>query len=438
MKSLNKQILRLAIPNIISNLTVPLLSSADTALVGHLPQPYFIGAVALGGMIFNFIYWGFGFLRMGTTGFTAQAYGAGQRTEISSILGRALFMALAGSLLVIALQKPIAELSFYLIHGSDLSEHFARRYFYIRILAAPATLSLYAFQGWFLGMQNARYPLYLTVATNLLNLGFNFLFVLGFHLNSDGVAWGTVCAQYLGLVLAVVLFGKKYGAYRSYFDLKAVFEMSALKRFFSINSDIFLRTLALVFAFSFFTAKSAEFGDNILAANSILLQLWMIFSYGIDGFAFAAESLTGKYVGAGVPSELKRVVRAIFYWGMGLGAVFSALYLALPDALARLFTGQEAVIALVHRYFFWTQWAPVLNSVCYIWDGIYIGATAARAMRNTSFVATFLIFLPLYYLTRHALGNHGMWLALTLFMAARGLSLYLLRNKHIYRLNPGG
>jgi len=436
MKPLNKQILKLAVPNIISNLTVPLLSSADTALVGHLPEPYFIGAVALGSMIFNFIYWGFGFLRMGTTGFTAQAYGAGDHREMVSFLGRALLVSLAGSLLVIALQKPIAEFSFYLIHGSDLSEHYARRYFYIRILAAPATLGLYAFQGWFLGMQNAKYPLYLTVVTNLLNLGFNVLFVLGLNMNSDGVAWGTVCAQYLGLILALFLFRKKYGAYLFHFDLKAVLEMAALKCFFSINSDIFLRTLALVFAFSFFTAKSAEFGDNVLAANSILLQLWMIFSYGIDGFAYAAESLVGKSVGAGDVSGLKRVIRAIFLWGMGLGAAFSLLYFAIPGVLARLFTGQEAVILLVQRYFLWTQVAPVLNSVCYIWDGVYIGATASRAMRNTSFVATFLIFLPVYYVSRNLWGNHGMWLAMTLFMAARGFSLHALRVKYIYRLKP--
>ncbi len=430
---LNKQILHLAIPNIISNLSVPLLSGVDTALVGHLPQTYFIGAVAVGSMIFNFIYWGFGFLRMGTTGLTAQAFGAGKRKEIITILGRGLIVALSGSLLIIVLQKPLAQLSFHLIHASNEVEHYARNYYFIRIFAAPATLALYAFQGWFLGMQNARYPLVLTVVTNLLNVGFDFLFVYGLGMNSDGVALGTVLAQYIGLVLAVWLFCRRYRSYLGDMDRKRLFDVARFRRFLSINSDIFLRTLLLVFAFSFFTAKSAEFGDGVLAANSVLMQLWLIFSYAIDGFAFSGESLVGKFWGGRDYSNLRRVIRYLFYWGSGLGLFFSLVYFLFPRPLIYVFTNQQAVVNIALSYMGWTMIAPVLNSFCYIWDGIYLGATATKAMRNTSILALFVFFLPAYYIMRPIWGNNGMWLAMTFFMIFRGLSLWILSRKYIWR-----
>ena len=272
---MNKRILRLAIPNILSNLSVPLLSSVDTAVVGHLDQVYYIGAIAIGSMIFNFIYWGFGFLRMGTTGLTAQAFGKKDTAEISLIFSRSIFIALLSASALILFQNYIAKFSFYLIDASSDVEFYAMEYFYIRIYAAPATLLLYVFHGWFLGMQNARFPLILTIIVNVLNIIFNLVFVYALGMKADGVALGTVIAQYIGLVLAILLYLFKYSDYKIIKDIKKIFELASIKKFLKVNFDIFIRTLFLIFAFSFFTAESATFGDDILAANTILLQLWM-------------------------------------------------------------------------------------------------------------------------------------------------------------------
>jgi len=433
----NRSILRLAIPNIISNLSVPLLSSVDTILMGHLPNIYYIGAIAVGGMIFNFLYWGFGFLRMGTTGLTAQAFGNHQEAEVMDILGRALAVSLFSGLLLILFQWPISKTTFYLIDASYDVELHAQVYFDIRIYAAPATLSLYAFHGWFLGMQNAKYPLYLTLIVNFLNIVFNLIFIKVFQLTADGVALGTVISQYIGLFIAIYLMYKKFPYLLKKLSLSTILHLPALKRFFTVNFDILVRTLLLIFAFAFFTAKSAEFGDDILAANTILMQFWNILAFGIDGFAFAAESIIGKYVGARDKSGLKKAIKYIFIWGVGLGLVFTAIFLIFGELIIEIYTDKEALVLLTLAYLSWTIIAPVLNSVCYVWDGIYIGATASSAMRNSTVVATIIIFLPAYYLAKPVLGNHGLWLAMTIFMFTRGLTLSIMARKHIFNRYPG-
>jgi len=430
----NRQILQLAVPNILSNLTVPLLSSVDTALVGHLSEVYYIGAVAVGSMIFNFVYWGFAFLRMGTTGLTAQAYGNQNQSEMFSILIRALIVALVSSLLLLLLQFPIVKFSLFLVQASPDVEYHAKIYFNIRIFAAPATLSLYAIYGWFLGMQNARYPLYIGLFVNLLNVLASLFFVIGLGMNSNGVALGTVIAQYAGLLLSVFLFLKSYSYLNNQFNWQRILHLEELKRFFKLNFDIFVRTLLLIFVFSFFTAKSAEINDDILAANTILLQLWMLFSYGIDGFAFAAESLVGKYIGAKNEFDTKTIIKMIFYWGLGLGMIFTLIFLAFGKPIVSIYTNMEDVISLAMSFFTWTIFAPIVNSICYIWDGIYLGATASKAMRNSTFIAAIIIFLPTYYLFIDLLGNNGLWLAMILFMIARGLTLTFMAKKHIFNL----
>ncbi len=431
--TINKQILRLAIPNIISNLSVPMLSVVDTALMGHLPNSWSIGAVAVGSMVFNFVYWGFGFLRMGTTGLTAQARGKEDDKESSMILTRALLVAGIAALFLLLFQYLIAEISFGLIHASDNVEYFAKSYFYIRILAAPATLALYALTGWFLGMQNARFPMVVTIVVNILNVAFDAWFVLGLGMGSDGAAWGTVISQYTGLLLAFYFLKRYFSNYIRRFSLAQILHKNELIRFFKLNGDIFIRTLCLIFTFSFFTAESASLGDKILAVNAILLQLWSVFSYGIDGFAFAAESLTGRFFGARDTEHLKSTVGFIFLWGTGLGAFFSLALLAFGREIISLFTNQTAIIETTIRYLGWTVAAPVINSISYIWDGIYIGAAASKAMRNTMLLALFLFFLPVYYIAVPYLGNDGMWLAMLLFMAIRGISLTLLAKKNIFR-----
>ncbi|MDX1586009.1 MAG: MATE family efflux transporter [Balneolaceae bacterium] len=430
---MNNKVLKLAIPNIISNLSVPLLGAVDTALVGHLDEVYYLGAIALGGMIFNFIFWGFGFLRMGTTGITAQAFGEENKTESVMTLVRALLVAGVFSFLILLLQVWIADLSFWLVEATPEVERYTKIYFDIRIYTAPATLGLYAINGWFLGMQNARYPMIVTVILNSVNIVLDVFFVYSLNMNVAGVAWGTLIARYVGLVMAVGLLVWKYKSWLKAYVREKILELEPLKKFFSVNRDIFIRTLCLIFTFSFFTAKSAEFGNVILAANTILLQLWMIVSYGVDGFAFAAESLIGRYKGSGEKEKLKSAVTYCFFWGIGIGFTASLVYALFDQPILTIFTDQQEVIETALIFWGWTIAGPAVSSFCYIWDGIFIGATATEPMRNSMIIATVLVFLPVYMLGVSYLGNHAIWLALTLFMIARGAALTAYAPKYILK-----
>lgn len=431
---MNRKILNLAIPNIISNLSVPLLGAVDTALVGHLDDAYYLGAIAVGSMIFNFIFWGFGFLRMGTTGITAQSFGEEDRTASIMTLARALTVAAVFGLLIVALQFWIVDLSFWLVEASPEVERYTRIYFNIRIFTAPATLCLYAINGWFLGMQNARYPMIVTVFLNSLNIGLDIFFVYSMDMHVDGVAWGTLIARYAGLTLAVILLVAKYKNWLKGYVHSLLLEMKAIKKFFSVNRDIFIRTLCLIFTFSFFTAKSAEFGNVVLAANSILLQLWMMVSYGIDGFAYAAESLIGRYTGSGQQKRVNLAIKYCFIWGMGIGVFASVGYAVFDIHILRLFTDQQDVIDKAMIFFLWTIAGPTVSSFSYIWDGIFIGATATGPMRDSMIIATIGVFLPVYAVGVSYLGNHALWLAMTLFMIARGATLTFFAPKHILKV----
>lgn len=420
---MNRNILRLAIPNIISNLSVPLLGAVDTALVGHLEEIYYLGALAVGSVIFNFIFWGFGFLRMGTTGLTAQEYGKRDRERMMMILARVQFLALMIGLAILLLQVPIARFSLWMIDSTREVAEYTRVYFDIRIYTAPAVLALYGLNGWFLGMQNAKYPMIITIVLNLLNIALNVVFIYGLGMHVDGVAYGTLVSTYLALLLAAVLFLMRYKKYLHYYKKRLLLNIDELKKYFSVNRDIFIRTLCLIFTFSFFTAVSAQQGDLILAANTILLQLWFIVSYGVDGFAFAAESLVGRFKGS---MEKDKLAKAVWYnmgWGLFLGVVGTVVYGLFGDTLLTIFTDKADVIAVAKSVLFWTILAPVVSSFCYIFDGIYIGATETQPMRNTMILSTFFVFLPAYYGATYLFGKHGLWLAMVLFMVTRGVAL---------------
>lgn len=416
---MNREILSLAIPNILSNISVPLLSTVDTALMGRLSEMH-IGAVGVGAMIFNFVYWNFGFLRMGTTGMTAQAYGRGDQKEIGLNLGRPIFVALILGGLILLLQTPLGRLSVQLMQTDDAVTPFIFTYFNIRIWAAPATLLLYVLMGWFFGMQNAIYPLLLTVFINVINIIFSYLFVFKLGWDIDGVAWGTVIAQYAGLVaaLGIVLF--KYPHLLREISFIETTQWQAFKVFLKVNRDIFIRTFFLTFAFGFFYAKSSIFGAEILAVNVILLQYVNWMSYGIDGFAFASESLVGKYFGASDPKSFYRAVKLSFLWSFAMAGILSVVYLVAGEGLLHVFTDQIDVIHSAKPYLFWMVLFPLIAFACYIWDGVFIGMTASVAMRNTMAIAL-VIYLVSYYFLVPNFKNHGLWMALLVFLAARGI-----------------
>ncbi len=401
----------------------------DLAILGHLESGIYIGAVALGSMIFNFIYFGFGFLRMSSSGFTAQAYGAKDKSEIILTLSRAITAALIGSFFILLLQYPIALLGFELISGSLEVEALAKEYFYIRIYAAPAAISLFAITGWFLGMQNAKYPMLIAIVITVLNLLFNLIFIYGFGMKADGVAWGTLLAQYCGLSLAILLFLKKYRSYLHYWSYKSMMRLNALKRFFLVNRDILIRTLLLVLTLSFFTAESARISNDVLAANTILLQFFFIYSYLIDGFAYAAEALVGKYIGSKEPNSLKNTIKNLFKWGIGISLLFTLIYFLSGDTILYIITNDPKVIADAKPYLLWVISIPLLTFAAFIWDGIFIGATETSSLRNAMIISTVLLFFPFYYLIGQDYGNHGLWFSLMLFMFSRGLVLTLFSKK---------
>ncbi len=432
---MNRQIIRLALPNIVTNITVPLLGIVDLALMGHLDSPVYIGAIALGGTIFNIIYSSFAFLRMGSSGLTAQAYGAQNKEEVALILQRSLLVGFAMALFLILMMYPIQWLSFKLLDGSEEVKFFAREYFYIRILAAPATLGLYAFYGWYLGIQNSVIPMTIAVTVNVVNILLNFIFVVGLGMKSDGVAWATVIAQYSGLILAFFFFLKKYSQYKLRFPFVRIADKKALKRFFRVNSDIFIRTLLFLMVLAMFTSRSARQGDIILAVNTLLFQLFYFFSYFADGFAFAAEALAGKAKGARNQKELHMVVKYVFRWGWIIALVFTAVYGLGLDEIMHLLTNEETVLAVAKNYYPWIIIIPLISIGAFTWDGIFIGITASRAMRNISILVSLFVFLPAYFITNPHWGNHALWFAFDLFMLTRSLGMWIYAKKELQAID---
>ena len=425
---MNREILRLALPNILTNLTVPLLGMVDMHLMGYQDSASFMGAVALGGVIFNFVYWGFAFLRMSLSGMAAQAYGRGNKSEMAMLLFRGVFLALTAGIVLLLIQKGIIHLSFMILEGSEEVKSLAANYFYVRIWAAPAAIALMVINGWFLGMQNALYPMIISITINVVNIVSSFIFVKGLGMKVEGVALGSVVSQYVGIILSAILFLKKYKYILSYFKFKEIIKRSGLMAFMNVSGDIFLRTLCVIIVFTFFTSKSAGTGDLILAANSALLQFLFLFSYFLDGFAYAAEALVGKFTGSKNHLQLKKVVKNLFYWGAGFALVFVAVFALGGKSILLLFTNQDDVIEVALRYLPWLMILPLTGFSSYIWDGIYIGVTASRLMRNTMLMAA-IVFFILFYGLRSSLGNHALWIAMNSFMLGRGLFQTFLYKK---------
>ena len=419
---MNKSILKLAVPNIISNITIPLLGMIDLAVMGHLESDIYIGAIALGGIIFNFIYWGFSFLRMGTSGFTSQAYGQNNKQEIFNILYRSMFFSILFGFLLIIFQIPIESIGFYFLKGSEDVEELAKQYFYIRIYAAPATISLYVINGWLIGRQDAKTPMFLAILVNVLNIIFNLLFVFKFGMKSDGVALGTVISQYIGFFIGLIIIVFKNKDLLKYFSITKTFAKKSLKKFFNVNKDIFIRTLVLIFVFSFFTSQSAAFSNRILAVNTLLLQFFMLFSYFMDGFAYSAEALTGKFYGANNFTALNLMIKKTFVWGFVLSIFFTLIFIIFRTNILLMLTNNTQIINDAKPYIFWIVLIPLISFASFLWDGIFIGVTASKEMRNSMLFSAFFIFFPVFYFLKNSFENNALWFALVVFLFARGFS----------------
>ncbi len=427
---MNRKILRLAVPSIVSNITVPLLGLIDIAIVGHLGSAAYIGAIAVGGMLFNMIYWVFGFLRMGTSGMTSQAYGKRDFTEMARVLYRAVGAGFFIAACLFLFQYPIRQLAFWLIDATPEVRQLASVYYTICIWGAPAVLGLYGFSGWFIGMQNSRFPMFIAIAQNVINILASLLLVFGFHLKVEGVAFGTIIAQYGGLFMAVILWKRYYGRLQGRVRWREVIQRDAMRRFFVVNIDIFFRTLCLVAVTVFFTSNGARQGDVVLAVNTLLMQLFTLFSYIMDGFAYAGEALAGRYIGSGNKQALHRFIRTLFYWGLGLSLSFTLLYALGGKGFLGLLTDDAEVIRVSGEYFYWVLAIPLAGFSAFLWDGIFIGATATRQMLYSMLVASGCFFI-VWYSFYKLMGNHALWLAFIIYLSLRGL-LEMLLSRHIY------
>ena len=429
---INKRILQIAVPSIISNITVPLLGLIDVTIVGHLGAAAYIGAIAVGGMLFNIIYWIFGFLRMGTSGMTSQAYGKHDLDEVARLLLRSVGVGLLIAIILVALQYPIRKLAFTFIQTTEEVERLATLYFRICIWGAPAMLGLYGFAGWFIGMQNSRFPMYIAITQNIVNIAASLCFVYLFHMKVAGVAWGTLTAQYAGFLMALLLWRRYYGGLKKHVAWHEVLKKEAMLRFFQVNRDIFLRTLCLVIVTLFFTSAGAAQGEIVLAVNTLLMQLFTLFSYIMDGFAYSGEALVGKYVGANNRLALYRTVRQLFIWGVGLSTGFTLLYFFGGKSFLGLLTNETSVIREAGNYFYWVLAIPLTGFAAFLWDGIFIGATATRQMFYSMLVASGSFFL-VYYSLHEWMGNHALWLAFIVYLSLRGIMQAVLSRKILYQ-----
>jgi MATE family multidrug resistance protein len=411
-------------PIILTNVSVPLLGAVDTAVVGHLPEVYYIGAVALGAMLFTYIYHLFNCLRMGTTGPTAQARGAGDYSEVRAILGRALLLAGTIGGVLVALQLPVLAFAFWAIDASAEVEHYAREYFLIRVWSMPAVLGIYAIVGWYYGVRDARTPLVVQIFTNGLNIALDFVFVFGFGWGVTGVATASVIAQYTGLVLGLACVWRTFrtlppGSMRGH-----LLDRARFVRMVSINGDIVLRTLCVVSVLGFFMAKSAELGDLTLAANQVLHNFLVFTSFGLDGFAHAAEAILGEAVGRRDRDAFRRAMGVVFLWAGLVGLLNVLAYALAGPGIIGLLTSIPEVRAAAADFLLWPVLMPLVSVWAYTYDGVYLAATRTAIMRNTMIVA-FIAFLAALYTLMPLVGNLGLWLAVATFLGMRGLLLHL-------------
>ncbi|NQZ58486.1 MAG: MATE family efflux transporter, partial [Lentisphaeraceae bacterium] len=418
---LNKDFLRLAVPNILANLAVPLLSLTDTVLMGHSADIAGLGAVAIAAQVFTCLYWSFGFLRMGTTGLTAQAYGRQEGEGL--VLGRGLICATLLGLVILTLQYPLELLSFRLLNLGPELETTAREYFQVRIFAAPATLALYVMHGWFLGMQKSWLPVILTFTGNGVNIILSIIFVRHFDMGAEGIAWGTLISQYSNLLIALLLL-LRFKKCLLKTQWNHVLEKGGLKSFLAVNRDLFIRTTALLAVVSSFTFLGKFYGAVVLGANAILLNLSACLAYVVDGLAFAAESLTGRYLGEGRIDDIKKVSKQGMKWSLVCGVIFAVVLFVGSDQVLSLMTSQEAILEQAKVYYPWVLLALMINPIPFMLDGVFIGISATKAMMRIMLVCTFLVYLPCLFLFQ-SWGNHGLWLSMSIFMFMLGVLMTL-------------
>lgn len=434
---MNKEIFRIAIPNIISSITVPLMGIFSTAIAGHWgDSAQTIGALAIGVSIFNFIYWNCSFIRMGTSGFTAQAFGAGDFRETTVMLARAVAVSLLLGAIVLILQYPLGELSLWMMNGNDM----VADYFYARIWAVPAGIMLFGLNGWFTGMQNAVIPMCTSIIVNIVHVLCSLWFAFGLDMGIVGIAYASVVAQWSGLLISVLLLVAVFRKKLRRIDIRSAFDMRPMKEFFKVNIDIIIRTFCIVSVYTFFTAASARLDNGIiLAVNTMLMQLFTLFSYMNDGFAFAAEALTGRFVGARDKQSLHRCVRMCVAWSFAMSVLCIGIYVGWWRDLFMLFLRSDAsdvgaILDTAHRYIGWIMTIPVAAAVPFTLDGVMTGATLTRIMRNSMLISTAAYF-AIFYGFSPFIGNDALWLAFTLYMAIRGVVQYFMshRLRDVYR-----
>lgn len=422
MRSLNRDILALAVPSIIANITTPLLGLVDTAITGHLGSETYIAAIAVGASMFNLLYWLFAFLRMGSSGLTAIATGRGDSHEQALILYRGLLVAATVSIVMIAASRFIVDGLLLFLEPDEATAALARRYFGTVIWGAPAVLATYVLTGWFLGMQSSQRPMIISITINVINIAISPLLAFVAVMKLDGVAIGTLTAQWAGLVIGLAMC-TSYRLPRVLF--RDILDTTALKRYFEVNRDIMLRTACLIAVTLWFTREGARQGETILAVNALLMQLFILFSYMIDGFAFAGEALVGKFTGQGDKAALNRCIRALMWWGAALAMLYTVIYFTGGEWILGILTDNDSVHTAATDYLPWAVTVPLAGFTAFIWDGVFIGATATRGMLKAMFLAM-VAFFVIYLTLRPSLGNHALWLAFIVYLSVRGIAQTIL------------
>jgi MATE family multidrug resistance protein len=420
----HKAVRRIALPMIVSSVTVPLLGMVDTAVMGHLDDAIYLGAVAAGATIFSMLFMGLNFLRMGTTGITAQAFGAGDNESIRTALGQPVLTALVLAIIIIVLQQPLLHTAMWILSPSAAVGYLAQTYFEIRIWSAPASLINFALIGWLIGMQNARGPLVTMLVINLVNIGLDFVFVLLLGMTADGVALATLIAELCGIVIAILFVRHELASRPGQWIRSEFLEPANYRRLFDVNASLFLRTMALMFVFAFITAQGARMGDVFLATNALLMNFQFFQAYALDGVAYSAEALVGKAVGSRDHDGVRRAVHRTLQWSLVFATLFCAVYALAGQSIISILTNIDTLKETAYIFLPWLVISPLISVWSFLYDGVYVGATRTKEMMIIMVGSTVLVFLPMWFSTKF-LGNHGLWLAFTAFMLARGIGMHI-------------